>query len=339
MNSAIQSEEDALLAFQVDASLSIATHRLNTQIGLNDDIADRGNLVLEDSSFLASANLQIAASISTFIAAENAREVTEAASLTSVSASFSTAVSANITSALSAEITRAHLASSTAVRAVITRPQNATGALDNLNCTSSEAGTVYFSWAKRQWHVCNGNRWSWIMPNWRIFSQLGGNIVNLNQETNLREYFPGGIRYELCYSLARDGSSSTTFHTNCDGVGPTLLIAQNTNGFIFGGYNEHGWANTNTYYCSSQNMLYRFVGDNIQYVLHQGVSCNSVYNHGSQGPCFGACDWWVQSDMRNHNSCSNNFGGPSWGYGSTWLFQTGSTGTTVSKFEVYRRVL
>ena len=73
--------------------------------------------------------------------------------------------------------------------------------------------------------------------------------------------------------------------------------------------------------------------------MSHNASQNSVYNHGSQGPCFGACDWWVQSDMRNHNSCANNFGGPSWGYGSTWLFQTGSTGTTVSKFEIYRRVL
>ena len=51
------------------------------------------------------------------------------------------------------------------------------------------------------------------------------------------EYMPLGIAYDA----ATHGWRASSFHTQCDGQGAALLVAESTSGIVFGGYNPKGW--------------------------------------------------------------------------------------------------
>ena len=50
-----------------------------------------------------------------------------------------------------------------------------------------------------------------------------------------------------CYSMktANDGGNPATFHTACDGKGPTVTVVQAPNGRRFGGVADKSWAGSN----------------------------------------------------------------------------------------------
>jgi hypothetical protein len=45
----------------------------------------------------------------------------------------------------------------------------------------------------------------------------------------------------LLYSSADHGCDPTVFHNNCDNKGPTVTIAYNINGNVYGGYARVSW--------------------------------------------------------------------------------------------------
>ena len=51
----------------------------------------------------------------------------------------------------------------------------------------------------------------------------------------------GRSRFVRCWHAKTDGFSTSTFHTNCDGKGPTVTIVQVGN-YIFGGYTDMSWS-------------------------------------------------------------------------------------------------
>ena len=55
-------------------------------------------------------------------------------------------------------------------------------------------------------------------------------------------------KFNLLYRLTRDGEGCSTFHTKCDGKGPTIIIIQTTSGYKFGWYTSINWDNTTNNY-------------------------------------------------------------------------------------------
>ena len=51
---------------------------------------------------------------------------------------------------------------------------------------------------------------------------------------------PGRSRFVRCWHAKADGWASSTFHSNCDGKGPTVTIVQ-VGSYIFGGYIDKSW--------------------------------------------------------------------------------------------------
>ena len=45
-----------------------------------------------------------------------------------------------------------------------------------------------------------------------------------------------------CWHAKTDGWAASTFHSNCDGKGPTVTIIQ-VGSYIFGGYTDVSWFN------------------------------------------------------------------------------------------------
>ena len=47
-------------------------------------------------------------------------------------------------------------------------------------------------------------------------------------------------RFVRCWHAKTDGWAASTFHSNCDGRGPTVTIIK-VNSYIFGGYTDVSW--------------------------------------------------------------------------------------------------
>ena len=50
----------------------------------------------------------------------------------------------------------------------------------------------------------------------------------------------GRGRFVRCWHAKTDGSAASTFHSNCDGKGPTVTIIK-YGSYIFGGYTDVSW--------------------------------------------------------------------------------------------------
>ena len=57
---------------------------------------------------------------------------------------------------------------------------------------------------------------------------------------------PGRSRFVRCWRAKTDGWAASTFHSNCDGKGPTVTIVQ-VGSYIFGGYTDKSWSNPSKY--------------------------------------------------------------------------------------------
>ena len=49
-----------------------------------------------------------------------------------------------------------------------------------------------------------------------------------------------------CWHAKTDGWAASTFHSNCDGRGPTVTIIK-VNDYIFGGYTDVSWGPSGEY--------------------------------------------------------------------------------------------
>ena len=63
-------------------------------------------------------------------------------------------------------------------------------------------------------------------------------------------------RFVRCWRAKIDGWATSTFHSNCDGKGPTVTIIQVGN-YIFGGYTDKSWAGK--YHFISRAGFFQFV--------------------------------------------------------------------------------
>ena len=52
-----------------------------------------------------------------------------------------------------------------------------------------------------------------------------------------------------CWRAKTDGWAATTFHSNCDGKGPTVTIIQ-VGSYIFGGYTDVSWSSSKYHFIS-----------------------------------------------------------------------------------------
>jgi len=62
----------------------------------------------------------------------------------------------------------------------------------------------------------------------------------LNSYLNPVLQSPGHSRFVSCWHAKTDGWAASTFHSNCDGKGPTVTIVQ-VGSYIFGGYTDKSW--------------------------------------------------------------------------------------------------
>ena len=90
-------------------------------------------------------------------------------------------------------------------------------------------------------------------------------ILNDIKISALIREFPSMLRmstWELIYSMNHDGGSMVTFYQKCAQYKTTLLVIQDSNGFVFGGLCNEQWRKMMSFYGTGENFLYTFKNTN-----------------------------------------------------------------------------
>ncbi|KAK2906924.1 hypothetical protein Q8A67_005909 [Cirrhinus molitorella] len=70
----------------------------------------------------------------------------------------------------------------------------------------------------------------------------------------------GNVKLSLLYKASVHGYKASAFHKRCDRQGPTLLVAYNRSGYIFGGYTSVDYAQSGQYVTDREAFLFSFQG-------------------------------------------------------------------------------
>ena len=149
-------------------------------------------------------------------------------------------------------------------------------------------------------------------------------------------YSEKNITTELLFRTSVDGDNSATFHSKCNGKGPTITFVKTTNGRRIGGFTMISWTSSGNY--KEDNDSFIFSLDTYQKFVQYKKNGYSIYDNGSYGPTFGGGhDLCVASGCKsNTNSyCNSNH---SYGfYNSYNLINPGTQSSSfqVSDYEVY----
>ncbi|XP_067031244.1 uncharacterized protein [Acropora muricata] len=129
-------------------------------------------------------------------------------------------------------------------------------------------------------------------------------------------------KFMRCWHAKTDDWLASTFHSNCDGKGPTVTIIQ-VGSYIFGGYNDKPWSSSCAYVSSSKSFIYSLYNVNGYYPfkiqIKSGHEGNAIYTCNSYGPTFGAHTIHIANNAASNKgsyfSCVNSYHFPP-GYSS-----------------------
>ncbi|XP_074627718.1 obscurin-like isoform X2 [Acropora palmata] len=134
-------------------------------------------------------------------------------------------------------------------------------------------------------------------------------------------------RFVRCWQAKTDGWAASTFHSNCDGKGPTVTIIQ-VGSYIFGGYTDVSWSSPSS--CasasSSKSFIYSLYNINgfspVKLQIKSRWQRYAIYRCSRYGPIFGGgADIYISnnaaSNRYSYTGCGNTYHLPP-GYSSSY---------------------
>ncbi|XP_067017567.1 probable oxidoreductase PXDNL isoform X2 [Acropora muricata] len=111
-------------------------------------------------------------------------------------------------------------------------------------------------------------------------------------------------RFVRCWRAKTDGWAASTFHSNCDGKGPTVTIIQ-VGSYIFGGYTDLSWSSYCDRASSSKSFIYSLYNINgfspVKLQIKSGSHTEATVRCFPYGPTFG-----FGFDIHISNNASSN---------------------------------
>ncbi|TSL47684.1 Nardilysin [Bagarius yarrelli] len=107
------------------------------------------------------------------------------------------------------------------------------------------------------------------------------------QEMRLRSLL-GHARLSLLFKASVHGFNSSTFHQKCDRQGPTVTVAYNTSGYIFGAFTSKDYAQTGQNIADEKAFLFSLNRHDVDAVPLRVVSTEAqrAFTDGNTGPNF-----------------------------------------------------
>ncbi|KAM4540491.1 interferon-induced protein 44-like [Fundulus diaphanus] len=111
--------------------------------------------------------------------------------------------------------------------------------------------------------------------------------LSREQERNLLALF-GHVRLHLLYKGSVHSFTAAAFHSRCDQQGPTVIVAYNAAGFVFGAYTSKDYAQSGQEVHDGEAFLYSIAPQRNKPLRVGGISGQRAFTDGGAGPNFGA---------------------------------------------------
>ncbi|XP_050819615.1 interferon-induced protein 44-like [Gopherus flavomarginatus] len=126
------------------------------------------------------------------------------------------------------------------------------------------------------------------------------------------QHLLGSRSFSLLYKASVHGYNASIFHAKCDAQGPTVAVAYNGSGYIFGGFTCQSYVSSGGYISDEKAFLFRLKGkEGVLSPLKIPVKTASgaIYDYSSLGPNFGggALQLLNQNAAAAATSCNNNY--------------------------------
>uniref|UniRef100_A0A674JDN7 TLDc domain-containing protein n=1 Tax=Terrapene triunguis TaxID=2587831 RepID=A0A674JDN7_9SAUR len=109
-------------------------------------------------------------------------------------------------------------------------------------------------------------------------------------EVKQLQHLLGSRQFSLLYKASVHGYNASIFHAKCDAQGPTVAVAYNGSGYIFGGFTCQSYVSSGGYINDEKAFLFRLKGkEGVLSPLKIPVKTASgaIYDYSSLGPNFG----------------------------------------------------
>ncbi|KAM6912138.1 interferon-induced protein 44-like [Xenentodon cancila] len=98
----------------------------------------------------------------------------------------------------------------------------------------------------------------------------------------------GHVRLHLLYKASIHGFTAASFHGHCDRQGPTVIVAYNASGFIFGAYTSRDYTKGGQPIYDNMAFLYSIKPGENKTLTVKGIDGKRAFTDGATGPNFGA---------------------------------------------------
>jgi len=133
------------------------------------------------------------------------------------------------------------------------------------------------------------------------WSALVGIDLSMSEFSWLNKELPGNYKMGgLLFDTSKDGDAASTFHSRCDGEGPTVTIVETTLGVMFGGFTVQSWSSGGGAWSTDTNAFVFALRPSPLRKFRVSSSTRAIYRRSSYGPQFGS------TAFRIYNNCQDN---------------------------------
>lgn len=98
----------------------------------------------------------------------------------------------------------------------------------------------------------------------------------------------GPVTLHLLYKATVHGFTAADFHSRCDKQGPTIIVAYNSTGFVFGAYTTKDYTQSGEDVIDKKAFLYSLNTPGKEPLKVVGIGEQCTFTDGATGPNYGA---------------------------------------------------
>uniref|UniRef100_A0A8C0JDB6 TLDc domain-containing protein n=1 Tax=Chelonoidis abingdonii TaxID=106734 RepID=A0A8C0JDB6_CHEAB len=100
-------------------------------------------------------------------------------------------------------------------------------------------------------------------------------------EVKQLQHLLGSRQFSLLYKASVHGYNASVFHAKCDAQGPTVAVAYNGSGYIFGGFTRQSYVSSGGYISDEKAFLFRLKGREALQLLNQNAAAAATSSNNN----------------------------------------------------------